>query len=978
MWPFDVPVREALRLVGETAIVWAQFDAVWYRTRYREAVEAIPEPSDHAILEFYLTVGQGLGHSPNRYFDEAWHLRAYPNIAAKVAEGEFSSAFDAYCRTGNQDRAPHWLFDELDYRQRYPDLTNDVIVETGLVNGYDHYLRHGDREARVGHPMFDPAYYLVNLDPAEAAIAADIGPFEHYLRRLDEGPVSFDTTRNFDRHFYVSRYHAASRAPWRSALEHYLCNETPTLFDPLEDFSEDWYLASNPGFREAIKAGSYRNGYAHFLRHGARELRSPAPHIDLRWYSEQEPVREGLLAGETDDAFAHWLTIGKPNGYKAAPAPEDQIDDAQARALYRRKAAAMMPAYARAPLRFTSTGTPAIAAVLVVRDDLEASLATMASLRASTDADIELVPLVLGDAPLDRFVAGVTVQRLDRETDFLAAVSAGLGCVRSPVVTLLHDGVEIATGSIDAIPNRLQASMDIAAVGGKMLGARGVLRSAGHIVWRDGRVQPYLEGEPPSVPEANFVRDTHICGCEFIAFRTETLLALLDAGARPPVDDAAVADLCLRAIASGQRVVFDSAVVAWAWNDAIGSSPFVNTEDHAALLSGCRDSDTDSPNLARYADATQRRVLVIDDTIPVRNLGSGFVRSNDVIRTMAALGFGVTVFPVNGCRFDAARVYADMPDTVEIMHDRGVSRLEEFLRLRRGVYDAIWICRTHNMDRIRPILDRVFTEDTNGPKLILDTEAIGTLRDAAAAALGGQDFDITTRMRQEFASATPCRTVVAVNEIEAATLRDLGWDDVHVVGHQRPLNPTPRPFAERAGLLFVGAIHRMDSPNYDSLCWFVDEVLPRLEQSLRWETRLTIAGYVAPEVSLDRFANNPRVTLRGMVPDLTPLYASHRVFVAPTRFAAGAPYKVHEAASFGLPVVGTDLLQSQLGWVDGQEMLSAGVGDADTFANRIETLYRDPVLWDRIRTNALARLARDNDPAAYARAVEAVLGPARR
>jgi len=63
---------------------------------------------------------------------------------------------------------------------------------------------------------------------------------------------------------------------------------------------------------------------------------------------------------------------------------------------------------------------------------------------------------------------------------------------------------------------------------------------------------------------------------------------------------------------------------------------------------------------------------------------------------------------------------------------------------------------------------------------------------------------------------------------------------------------------------------------------------------------------------LDRFRDHPRVTLRGPVTDLTPLYDSHRVFVAPTRFAAGVPYKVHEAASFGLPVVATDLLRRQL------------------------------------------------------------------
>ena len=130
-------------------------------------------------------------------------------------------------------------------------------------------------------------------------------------------------------------------------------------------------------------------------------------------------------------------------------------------------------------------------------------------------------------------------------------------------------------------------------------------------------------------------------------------------------------------------------------------------------------------------------------------------------------------------------------------------------------------------------------------------------------------------------------------------------------------NPTARPFAQRAGMLFVGAIHKQDSPNFDSLVWFVDAVLPLIEAELKWETRLTIAGYVAPGIDMGRFEHHPRITLRGPVADLNPLYNAHRVFVAPTRYAAGAPYKVLEAASRGVPVVATEVLRGELDWSRG-------------------------------------------------------------
>jgi glycosyltransferase involved in cell wall biosynthesis len=166
----------------------------------------------------------------------------------------------------------------------------------------------------------------------------------------------------------------------------------------------------------------------------------------------------------------------------------------------------------------------------------------------------------------------------------------------------------------------------------------------------------------------------------------------------------------------------------------------------------------------------------------------------------------------------------------------------------------------------------------------------------------------------------------------------------------------------------------VNSPNYDGLCWFVDEVLPLVEQELGWETRLHIVGYTGAGVSLDRFGNHPRVTLRGAVAETEPLYNAHRVFIAPTRYAAGTPYKIYEAASFGVPVVATELLRQQMGWEDGKELLAADSADPAQFARHVVTLYRDPALWQALRDNALARLAAENGREHYVQALTTILG----
>jgi glycosyltransferase involved in cell wall biosynthesis len=70
------------------------------------------------------------------------------------------------------------------------------------------------------------------------------------------------------------------------------------------------------------------------------------------------------------------------------------------------------------------------------------------------------------------------------------------------------------------------------------------------------------------------------------------------------------------------------------------------------------------------------------------------------------------------------------------------------------------------------------------------------------------------------------------------------------------------------------------------------------------------------------------------------------VFIAPTRFAAGVPAKVIEAACNGIPVVATPLLVRQLGWEDGVEIASGD--NAATFAQAVVMLYTDQPLWNRV------------------------------
>jgi GT2 family glycosyltransferase/glycosyltransferase involved in cell wall biosynthesis len=994
MWPLNLPARKLLKLQGMTWITWAIFDVDWYLETYSSATSHLADATADAVLAFYLNVGQGLSHSPNMLFDEVWHRCAYPEVVTLIMEGQFESAFDAYCGSGCLARSPHWLFDELHYRRSYPDLTDEALAEIGLVNGYDHYLWHGSLEGRTGHPLFDPDVYHAQCKQIGAEILPTEGPFRHCLRRISHGEPEVQTSIYFDPIWYLEHHTTMGKAivpnTWRWVIEHYICNASPTQFDPIAAFSELYYLDHNPDVLMSVNHQDFRNGFAHFLLNGIYELRSPSENIDLAWYSQQESVRKDLERGVGKDAFTHWLTIGRHQGIPSKDRPPSAN---LATALAYGRASTMSLLFARSPISFEMTGAPVLSVIMVLHNRFPLTLMALASLRMNCAANIEVILIDCGSTDetlnIRHYVRGAIYLRFDIDISYLRSRNVALHIAKTDMVLYLHNDIELAPGAITAALRRMESDPKIGSIGGMIIGSHGVLQEAGGIVWRDGTTQGYMRDASPLTPEANFTRDVDFCSGIFLMARRALLDELEGFDEELESGHYADIDLCVRINRAGFRVVYDPSVVLYHLDQDTAQDSYVQAADvdyigfvfaqkQADYLMSRHAHSDQTQVYARTTDTSQRRVLFLEDTIPLRTIGSGFVRSNDLVRTMVSMGYCVTVYPLNDHHFDPACIYADMPDNVEVMYRHSLRQLEEFLAWRRGYYDVIWIARTHNLHGTCPILEKLFNNSESQPRMILDTEAIASIRESERARVEGRPFDLDSSIEKELSSGKFCDKIVAVTEVEATKLRDIGFSDVSVIGHMRTPCPTPRLFARRSGMLFIGAIHSMDSPNYDSLCWFVDKVMPLIEAELGWKTRLTVVGYTGVDVNLDRFRHHSRVTLRGAVLDLEPLYDSHLVFIAPTRFAAGAPYKVYEAASFGLPVVMTELLRRQLDWKDGYEALIAEVTDPETFARQVVALQRDDLLWQSLRNAALERIRLENNRENYVSAIADVLGPPHR
>ncbi len=104
--------------------------------------------------------------------------------------------------------------------------------------------------------------------------------------------------------------------------------------------------------------------------------------------------------------------------------------------------------------------------------------------------------------------------------------------------------------------------------------------------------------------------------------------------------------------------------------------------------------------------------------------------------------------------------------------------------------------------------------------------------------------------------------------------------------------------------VFVGAMDRPE--NHDAMVWFLNKVWPHVITQ-KPMSQLIIVG-AKPKQELVLLASKfEHVTVTGFVDDITPYLSKSNIFVAPLLRGAGVKFKVLQAQSLGLPVVGTEI-----------------------------------------------------------------------
>ena len=631
------------------------------------------------------------------------------------------------------------------------------------------------------------------------------------------------------------------------------------------------------------------------------------------------------------------------------------------------------------------SGPPALSVLLVFFNQAHLSLLCLKKLIENADVPFELIIVDNASSDdtgklLDR-LENVKLIRNDENLGFVKAVNQGAVLAEAQYLLLLNNDAFIEPGALGAALATLREEADAGAVGGRIHLLDGSLQEAGNIIWRDGSCIGYGRGGDPEDGEFRFRREVDYCSGAFLMFATARFRELggFDEAFAPAYYEES--DFCLRLRRAGQRVIFEPRAVVrhyeFASTGSLNAAAALQEKNrarfrdkHREFLQGQPEADPRRAIHRRTANS-HHNLLLIDDAVPHESLGSGYPRCRHIVSLLARMPLNVSFYPLQLPVDDWGEVYRTVPHNVEVLLNRGRSGLAELLRERAGFYRYVMVSRPTNMALFNAALDTL-PEEARQFEIIYDAEAVFAGRELLWRELQGEFIDAEEKRRvvsTELALARRAATVITVSEAEAELFRKEGRERVFVLGHGLEPIAETAAFDGRRGLLFVGALKQEHSPNVDSLLWFACNALPLIEREIP-EIALYVAGNTgAPSLnSIER----PGIQFRGRVESLDAMYRECRVFIAPTRFAAGIPHKVHEATAHGIPAVVTPLLARQLGWRHEQEVLIGE--DPESFAAQCLRLYRDASLWEQISKSAREAVARDCSPERFQRTLEAVIG----
>ena len=616
------------------------------------------------------------------------------------------------------------------------------------------------------------------------------------------------------------------------------------------------------------------------------------------------------------------------------------------------------PGQAGASAAFPFYEHPKVSLILRCGDDIRQTRRCLARLSNQLNGmavEVLAIPVTVDRAAEFDEWTGVTV--IAAATDPLTSINTAATQAKGQYVMLLDDRLSPVDGWLPAMLETLARFDDAGVVGGMQIAQGDRVASAGGLIFPDGRLGPRRQGMEIDHYATCSVREVDYAPIEAMIVRTNVWRELngLDPSFAPLSH--ADADFAMRARDKGYKVfcqpfahfaVTSPAPAADEWVQAYNAWKF--RQRWATTL----NSDSADPALSYRSRNQQPRVLFIDDHTPTPDRDSG---SGDIywfMRIFQSLGYEVWFLPAQtlagGSRYtDDLRLWGIVcPCSPHIDSAAG------FLEREAARFNVILLYRAPLAAYLIDFVRRAAPTT----RVIFDTVDLHFLREERAALLAhsaeGLRQSHQLRLR-ELSTIRSADCTILLSKMEYDLVSRLIPDaKLRLIPIVRPVPGCLAPFETRRGVVFIGGFAH--KPNVDAVIYLIEEIWPLVRRAVP-DIELTIVGS-GPSDEVRALANaDNSVTLVGYVQDLTDIFRTCRLTVAPLRYGAGIKGKVVTSLTYGVPCVATPVAVEGMGLVHGEHVLTGETPEA--FAQAIVQAYHDEALWLKLSGGGLA-FAQDN------------------
>ncbi len=623
-------------------------------------------------------------------------------------------------------------------------------------------------------------------------------------------------------------------------------------------------------------------------------------------------------------------------------------------------------------ISFEQEGKPIVSIIIVLHNKAEYTLDCLQSLSQSNYKKFNLI-IIDNDSTddthelLDR-IDGATVIRNKENLHFVKSINQNLNLCTGQYTLLLNNDAQITPGAIEHAVNAFSKDKLIGAVGGRVIRADGLLQEAGCSILSNGGCYGYGVGQNPWDPKYLFTREVDFCSGTFLMLKTEVFNAA--GGFDPRYEPAYFEEVDLQIMLSkaGYKVIFDPKIVVFHAEHGSSSTLEASKLQIEQRKLFCKIHKNTLPMYPNTVEAVlragrsqfdkRRRILVIDDDIPMDTLGTGLPRTKSILESLNELNFDVTYYPIKKTDLPWYKIQSVLAEKTEIISNSGEENLLKFLIERQTFYDFIWISRPHNLE--------VWNRALKGRglkvmgKIIYDAESLFAERELDKLILSeGKVLNKDQRKfveKEEQKLFADFSKVVLVSNRDKDKLTSTSENQLHVLSIPLEVRKDTAEFEDRSNIVFVGPLTDPSSANVHGVKWFIDSALPLLASRLPNDAKILFVGANYPEL-LEQYSNNKQIEFLGPIADLTPIYNNAKVVIVPTHYSAGISLKALYGASNGVPLVATTRIANELGWSIGEDILCSD--SPFNFANHVSNLYEDKDLWIKIRDSSQKRISNE-------------------